>query len=98
MVSGNIDLLSFTWLGLLVLRVIAARHFAQAIFDKLNGVFVFDDKVSQHQIRLLTRPAPDILEVPDSAPDPARRLHVQVQYGQSGQLWTLLYHPMRLFL
>ena len=45
MVSGNIDLLSFTWLGLLVLRVIAARHFAQAIFDKLNGVFVFDDNI-----------------------------------------------------
>lgn len=66
MVSGNIDLLGFTWLGLLILRVIAARHFAQAIFDKLNGAFVFDDKVSQHQIRQLTRPAPDILEVPDS--------------------------------
>ena len=65
MVSGNIDLLGFTWLGLLILRVIAARHFAQAIFDKLNGALVFDDKVSQHQIRLLTRPAPDILEVPD---------------------------------
>ena len=65
MVSGNIDLLGFTWLGLLVLRVIAARHFAQAIFDKLNGVFVFDDKVSQHQIRLITSPAPNVLKMPD---------------------------------
>ena len=33
MVSGNIDLLGFTWLGLIVFRVIAARHFAQTIFD-----------------------------------------------------------------
>ncbi len=65
MVSGNIDLLSLTRLSLFIFRVIATRHFAQTIFDKLNGAFVFDDKVSQHQIRLLTSPAPDILKMTD---------------------------------
>ena len=75
MVSGNIDLLGFTWLGLLVLRVIAARHFAQAIFDKLNGAFVFDDKVSQHQIRLVTSPAPHVLKMPDRKLFPVLGVH-----------------------
>ncbi|GCJ60843.1 hypothetical protein BvCmsL71A_02229 [Escherichia coli] len=65
MVSGNIDLLGFSGFGLLVLSVIAARHFAQTIFDQLNGAFVFDDKVSQHQIRLITSPAPNVLKMPD---------------------------------
>ena len=75
MVSGNINLLSLTRLSLLIFRVIATRHFAQAIFDQLNGVFVFDDKVSQHQIRLHTRPAPDILKMPDRELFPVLWIH-----------------------
>ncbi|STK93512.1 Uncharacterised protein [Escherichia coli] len=73
----------------------AVKRWRFAPFDKFT--FHFPMRMPDVTIFGCT---PDITIEPLTAhaPDPARRLHVQVQYGQSGQLWTLLYHPMRYFL